>query len=141
MPPSRSCTSKERLAHAVLLVSTASTAKMERLVPRVRAAVKGRLAPLVSVGPKALQVVARLPSSSSQCFPSANDILLQVFKESRDPKVLEAFPVYAVMTAKSVCLERWGLKVQEALQELRGRTAVRVRPVYSAPEAALALLA
>jgi len=119
LPPSRSCTSKERLAHAVLLVSTASTAKMERSVPRVHAAVKGRLAPQVSVGPKALQV----------------------FKESRDPKVLEAFPVYAAMTVKLVCLERWGLKVQEALRERRGRTAVRVRPVYSAPEAALALLA
>ncbi len=125
----------------MLLVSTASTAKMERLVPRVLAAVKGHLAPLVSVGPKALQVMARLPSSSSECYPSANGILLQVFKESRDPKVLGAFPVYAAMTAKSVCLERWGLKVQEELRERRELTAVRVRPVYSAPEASLAPLA
>jgi len=66
---------------------------------------------------------------------------LQVFKESRDPKVLEAFPVYAAMTAKPVCLERWGLKVQEELLARRERTVVRVRPVYSAPEAALALQA
>jgi hypothetical protein len=124
-----------------LLVSTASTAKMERSVPRVHAAVKGRLAPLVSAGLKALQVLARLPSFLSQIYYSANGIRLQAFKESRDHKVLEAFPVYAAMTAKPVCLERWGLKVQEELLVRRALTAVRVRPVYSAPEAALALLA